>query len=203
MGGCCAPNRWKPTQSLYHDDGGTFAETGDKIVGIADAPLVQTIEVQGSYMRRFVDDYAMVCGLKRYREIFSTHHHQNLTLIVSVQMADKQAVFYGISFDRAVVVTYQFLDQGHHWIGNYSTGILRNTRYVPDVRLPRHTRYIVRFLSFFLLHAWCTSHLHAGSLPIANRGLWFESQSHLYFLSVCRSLRRSESSHSDQNMLYM
>lgn len=62
-------------------------------------------------------------------------------------MADNQAVLYGVAIDRAMLVTYQYLDQSHILIGNYSSGVLRNSVYVPDVTLPRRTRFIVGGLS--------------------------------------------------------
>ena len=60
MGGCCAPNRYKPTDNVFRDDGDSFEETGDKIVAISDSPLVQTIAVHGEYMQYMTDDNAMV-----------------------------------------------------------------------------------------------------------------------------------------------
>lgn len=62
-------------------------------------------------------------------------------------MADKQAVLYGLAVDRAMLVTYQYLDHNRVLIGNYSSGVLRNSIYVPDVTLPRRTRFIVRIPS--------------------------------------------------------
>ena len=62
MGGCCAPNRYKPTDNVFRDDGDSFEETGDKIVAISDSPLVQTIVVHGAYMQYMTDDHAMVNG---------------------------------------------------------------------------------------------------------------------------------------------
>ena len=59
-------------------------------------------------------------------------------------MADKQAILYGAAFDRAGLITYKYMDAERHFLGNYSTNILRNSVAVPDVTLPRHTRYIVR-----------------------------------------------------------
>ena len=58
-------------------------------------------------------------------------------------MADKHAVFYEFAFDRAVIITYQYRDTNNHLLGNYSTGIIRDSRSVTDVTLPRKTRFIV------------------------------------------------------------
>ena len=66
-----------------------------------------------------------------------------MTLLPSVQMADKQSVLYGLAFDRAVIITYQYLDADNFFLGNYSTGVLRNSLSVPDVTLPPQTRFIV------------------------------------------------------------
>lgn len=51
----------KPTGRIYQDYGESFGDNGTKIVGIADAPLIQTIAVEGTYMRHLTDDHAMVC----------------------------------------------------------------------------------------------------------------------------------------------
>lgn len=71
--------------------------------------------------------------------------YQNLTLLASVNMADKQAVLYGAAFDRAGLVTYKYMDAERRFLGNYSTDVLRNSVAIPDVTLPRHTRFIVRY----------------------------------------------------------
>lgn len=60
-GGCCAPNRLKPAGRIYQDYGENYRDDGTKIVGIADTPLIQTIAVEGAYMRHLTDDHAMVC----------------------------------------------------------------------------------------------------------------------------------------------
>jgi hypothetical protein len=60
VGGCCAPNHYKPTGFLYQDDGSTYETTGNKIMAIADRSISQNISVEGWYMKKFVDDGAMV-----------------------------------------------------------------------------------------------------------------------------------------------
>ncbi|KAI8374147.1 retinol binding protein receptor-domain-containing protein [Radiomyces spectabilis] len=128
VGGCCAPNRHKPAATIYRTDGHDYEETGNKIVGIAANPLRQTITVEGWYMKRFVDDHSM-----------------NLTLLPTIQVPDKQAVLYGIVMDRALIVTYQFLDANYQLIGNYSSGVLRNMIAIPDITLPKNTRRLLWF----------------------------------------------------------
>ncbi|KAF1805452.1 retinol binding protein receptor-domain-containing protein [Mucor lusitanicus] len=129
VGGCCAPNRYKPTGFLFQDDGKSYSTTGHKMVAIADRPLVQNLTVTGWYMKKFVDDHAM-----------------NLTLIPSVHHPDKQSILFEIAaFDRAMMVNYQFFDYQNKHIGNYSSGVLRNVKTVPDITLPRYTRSISSF----------------------------------------------------------
>lgn len=60
VGGCCAPNRYKETGFLFQDDGSTYSETGKKMVAISNRPMVQNITITGWYMKKFVDDHAMV-----------------------------------------------------------------------------------------------------------------------------------------------
>ncbi|KAI8364591.1 retinol binding protein receptor-domain-containing protein [Blakeslea trispora] len=132
VGGCCAPNRHKQTGFLYRDDGSTFSETGNKIVAIADKPMVQDIYVTGWYMKKFVDDHAM-----------------NLTIIPTTRHSDKQSVLYEIiAFDRGMVVNYQFFDYEGKFIGNHTSGLLRNQISIPDITLPRFTRRIVSSRNF-------------------------------------------------------
>ncbi|KAI8379961.1 retinol binding protein receptor-domain-containing protein [Choanephora cucurbitarum] len=127
VGGCCAPNRHKSTGFLYQDDGSSFNETGNKIVAIADRPMVQDIFVTGWYMKQFVDDHAM-----------------NLTIIPTTHHSDKQAIFYEITaFDRAMMVNYRFYDYEDKFIGNHTSGLLRNQINIPDITLPKYTRRIV------------------------------------------------------------
>lgn len=71
VGGCCAPNRYKTSGFLFQDDGSTYSETGNKIVAISDLPLMQNITVTGWYMKKFVDDHAMVMWLKRFFRMYS------------------------------------------------------------------------------------------------------------------------------------
>ncbi|ORY95498.1 retinol binding protein receptor-domain-containing protein [Syncephalastrum racemosum] len=145
VGGCCAPNRWKPTTSVYQDDGRTFADTGDKVVGIADAPLLQTISVETRYIRYFVDDHAV-----------------NLTLIPSVQFADKQALLYSLGYDRATIINYVFYDEFHQVLANQSTGVTRHAPQIADTTLPPRTRFIR--ISFYGSRAnpVCFTYLYAG-----------------------------------------
>ncbi|KAI8079105.1 uncharacterized protein B0P05DRAFT_579420 [Gilbertella persicaria] len=126
VGGCCAPNRFKQTGFLYQDDGSTYAETGNKIVSIADRGLKQNITVTGWYMKKFVDDNAM-----------------NLTIIPSIHHPDKQSIFFEIvAFDRAMMINYQFFDYQDKLIGSHSSGVLRNAISIPDITLPRYTRRV-------------------------------------------------------------
>ncbi|CEP15293.1 hypothetical protein [Parasitella parasitica] len=148
VGGCCAPNRYKPSGFLYQDDGSSYSLTGHKIVAIADRPLVQNLTVTGWYMKKFVDDHAM-----------------NLTLIPSIRHADKQALFFEITaFDRAMLVNYQFFDYQNKHIGNYSSGVLRNIKTIPDITLPRYTRSISKVVELYGSRAdpICFSYLYAG-----------------------------------------
>ncbi|KAG2219996.1 hypothetical protein INT45_001895, partial [Circinella minor] len=145
VGGCCAPNRYKPTDNVFRDDGDSFEETGDKIVAISDSPLVQTIAVHGEYMQYMTDDNAM-----------------NFTLLPSVQRADKHAVFYELAFDRAIIITYQYRDTNNHLLGNYSTGIIRNSRSVADVTLPRKTRFIEIAIYGSRANPLCFTYIYAG-----------------------------------------
>ncbi|KAI8100083.1 retinol binding protein receptor-domain-containing protein [Halteromyces radiatus] len=125
VGGCIGQNRYKSSGFLYLDDGHTFDTTGKKLTSIADEPLIQTVAINTSYMQYFVDDYAM-----------------NLTFLPSWEIPDKQAVIYEISFDRAIVVTFQFYDLEKRSISNLSTGVLIDSLAIPDVTLPPLTRYI-------------------------------------------------------------
>ncbi|CAO0801108.1 unnamed protein product [Mucor circinelloides] len=146
VGGCCAPNRYKPTGFLFQDDGSTYSTSGNKIVAIADRPLIQNLTVTGWYMKKFVDDHAM-----------------NLTLIPSVHHPDKQSILFEITaFDRAMMVNYQFFDYQNKHISNYSSGVLRNIKTIPDITLPRYTRSIV--VEFYGSRAdpMCFSYLYAG-----------------------------------------
>ncbi|KAL9547511.1 hypothetical protein PS6_007105 [Mucor atramentarius] len=146
VGGCCAPNRYKSTGFLFQDDGSTYSTSGNKIVAIADRPLIQNLTVTGWYMKKFVDDHAM-----------------NLTLIPSVHHPDKQSILFEITaFDRAMMVNYQFFDYQNRHISNYSSGVLRNIKTIPDITLPRYTRSIV--VEFYGSRAdpMCFSYLYAG-----------------------------------------
>ncbi|KAI9316510.1 hypothetical protein BX666DRAFT_2028039 [Dichotomocladium elegans] len=145
VGGCCAPNRWKHAGTLYQDNGENFDETGDKITGISDAPLYQTVSVEGSYMQYMTDDNAM-----------------NMTLLPSVNMADKQSILYGVAFDRAIIITYRYLSHDRQVLGNFSTGVLRNSATVPDVALPRYTRYIEISIYGSRANPLCFTYIYAG-----------------------------------------
>lgn len=80
VGGCCAPNRYKASGFLYQDDGSTYAQTGNKIVAISDRPMSQNITVTGWYMKKFVDDHAMVRDTTiifyNFSEFFYKNHLQ-------------------------------------------------------------------------------------------------------------------------------
>ncbi|KAI9030733.1 hypothetical protein CLU79DRAFT_802363 [Phycomyces nitens] len=128
VGGCCAPSRFKPTGYVYEDDGSTVQTTGNLMVRVADRPLEQTVEVQGWYLQTFTDDGAV-----------------NLTLLPTAKYPDKQSIVYGAAFDRAMIITYQFLNERHQLIGNKSSGLIRNTDTVPDITLPRGTRSIAKW----------------------------------------------------------
>ncbi|KAG1199175.1 hypothetical protein G6F70_005168 [Rhizopus microsporus] len=146
VGGCCAPSRYKPTDFLYRDDGSSYKNTGNKIVAISDRPIVQNITIQGWYMQSFVDDGAV-----------------NLTLVPTINHPDKQSVFYElIAFDRAMVITYQFFNDQDKVIGNYSSGLLRNSISIPDITLPRYTRRIVVSIFSSRADPMCFAYIYAG-----------------------------------------
>ncbi|SAL97621.1 hypothetical protein [Absidia glauca] len=148
VGGCTGQNRLKPTGFIYLDNGKNFTKSGRKMTSVADAPVTQTITVdETSYMRYFVDDGAMV---------------GNLTCILSWEIPDKSAVLYEVSFDRALVVSYQFLDGDGISISNLSTGVILNSNELPDVTLPPLTRFIT--LSIYGSKAFppCLSYVYAG-----------------------------------------
>ncbi|KAI8331517.1 retinol binding protein receptor-domain-containing protein [Chlamydoabsidia padenii] len=96
-------------------------------------------------MRYFVDDGAM-----------------NLTCILSWEIPDKSAVLFEVSFDRALVLTYQFLDAGGNSISNLSTGVLLNSNEIPDVTLPPLTRYITVSIYGSKAFPPCLSYVYAG-----------------------------------------
>ncbi|CAO3657437.1 unnamed protein product [Mucor hiemalis] len=146
VGGCCAPNRYKPSGFLYQDDGSTYKQTGNKIVAISNLPMQQNINVTGWYMKKFVDNRAM-----------------NLTVIPSIHHPDKQSILFEIAaFDRGMIVNYQFYNFQDKLIANYSTGLLRNVITIPDITLPRYTRRIL--VQFYGSRAdpMCFSYLYAG-----------------------------------------
>ncbi|RCH85469.1 hypothetical protein CU097_004546 [Rhizopus azygosporus] len=146
VGGCCAPNRHKLTGFLYRDDGSSYKDTGNKIVAISDRPVVQNITIKGWYMQSFVDDGAV-----------------NLTLVPTINHPDKQSVFYElIAFDRAMVVTYQFFNDQDKLIGNYSSGLLRNSISIPDITLPRYTRRVVVSIFSSRADPMCFAYIYAG-----------------------------------------
>ncbi|KAI7868010.1 hypothetical protein BDF14DRAFT_1874796 [Spinellus fusiger] len=125
VGGCCAPNRFKSTGFVFEDDGSTVETTGNKMVRIADAPMTQSLVVEGWYMKQFVDNESV-----------------NLTLLPTIKYPDKQALLYTLAFDRAMMIIYQFLDINHRSTGSYSSGVLRDSDYIPDITLPRYTRSV-------------------------------------------------------------
>lgn len=125
------------------------------MVSIADKPLIQNITITGWYMKKFVDDNAMVTltGGRIYPCFYTNNIiiYKNLTIIPSVNHADKQSILYEVTaFDRAMMVKYRFYDFEHKSISNYSSGVLRNMKTIPDITLPRYTRYIVNtYLTVF------------------------------------------------------
>ncbi|CAO3577421.1 unnamed protein product [Absidia cylindrospora] len=145
VGGCTGQNRYKPSSFIYLDDGESFDTTGKKLTSVANAPIIQTIPVETTYMRYFVDDKAM-----------------NLSFLPSWEIPDKTAVLYEVSFDCAIVVSYQFQDSSGNNIGNLSTGVIRNSIGIPDITLPPLTRHIV--ISIYGLRAFppCLSYVYAG-----------------------------------------
>ncbi|KAG0762358.1 hypothetical protein G6F29_000647 [Rhizopus arrhizus] len=146
VGGCCAPTRHKTTGFLYQDDGSTYKETGNKIVAITDRPLVQNITISGWYMKNFVDDGAV-----------------NLTIIPTINHPDKQSILYEIvAFDRAMLITYQFYDSQNQFIGNHSSGIMRNTVNIQDITLPKYTRRITVAMYSSRADPMCFSYIYSG-----------------------------------------
>ncbi|ORZ25465.1 retinol binding protein receptor-domain-containing protein [Absidia repens] len=131
VGGCTGQNRYKPSSFIYLDDGESFNTTGNKLTSVANAPLTQTISVETTYMRYFVNDKAM-----------------NLSFLPSWEIPDKTAVLYEVSFDRAIVVSYQFHDSNGNNVGNLSTGVIRNSIEIPDITLPPLTRHIAITTAF-------------------------------------------------------
>lgn len=75
MGGCCAPSRYRESGFLFQDDGSTYSQTGNKIVAISDLPLMQNITVTGWYMKKFVDDHAMVSKYLIFKVKVFYHYH--------------------------------------------------------------------------------------------------------------------------------
>ncbi|KAF7724070.1 hypothetical protein EC973_001403 [Apophysomyces ossiformis] len=143
VGGCCAPNRHKPSGFVYEEEHGQPNDT--RIVRIADEPLIQRITVEGWYMKQFVDDHAM-----------------NLTLLASINIPDKQSILYSVAINRAMLVNYQFLDKNNVLIRNYTSPVLRQVAAIPDVTLPRGTRSII--LAFYGSRAnpMCFTYIYAG-----------------------------------------
>jgi hypothetical protein len=64
-----------------------------------------------------------------------------------MNIPDKTSILIGTVIDRAMIITYQFLDQGKRRIANLSSGVLRNQFDIPDVTLPAGTREIVSTVS--------------------------------------------------------
>ncbi|KAI8575702.1 hypothetical protein K450DRAFT_202633 [Umbelopsis ramanniana AG] len=136
VGGCCAPNPRKQFSDVYYDDGSTYNRTGDKIVGVVDAPMIQNVHVQGWYMQSFVDNASV-----------------NLTLLPSMNIPDKGSIVIGVVIDRAMIITYQFLDGNNIRIANRSSGVLRNQFDIPDITLPPRTRTITNPMCFGYIYA--------------------------------------------------
>ncbi|KAH8555637.1 retinol binding protein receptor-domain-containing protein, partial [Umbelopsis sp. PMI_123] len=147
VGGCCAPNPRKQFSNVYYDDGSTYNSTGDKIVGVVDAPMIQNIYVQGWYMQSFVDNASV-----------------NLTLLPSMDIPDKESIVIGTVIDRAMIITYQFLDADNLCIANRSSGVLRNQFDIPDITLPPKTRTVVSKHPPYNIRTnpMCFSYIYAG-----------------------------------------
>jgi hypothetical protein len=45
-----------------------------------------------------------------------------------------------------MLIEYQFYNNDGQFIGNLSSGVLRNTLYIPDITLPKFTRSIVSMI---------------------------------------------------------
>ncbi|KAG2178944.1 hypothetical protein INT43_001791, partial [Umbelopsis isabellina] len=145
VGGCCAPNPRKQFSNVYYDDGSTYQESGNKIVGIVDAPMVQNILVEGWYMQSFVDNNSV-----------------NLTLLPSITLPDKTSIVVSTVIDRAMIITYQFLDKNNRRIANLSSGVLRNQFYIPDVTLPAGTRSVQLAFYSSQTNPMCFGFIYAG-----------------------------------------
>ncbi|KAI8983122.1 retinol binding protein receptor-domain-containing protein [Pilobolus umbonatus] len=143
VGGCCAPNRTKDTDYIYVEN---RTETGNKRLSIGDKPMSQIIPINGWYMKKFVDDGAV-----------------NITIIPSIHYADAKAFLLDITlYDRGMVIYYEFFDYQNKSMGIISSELIRNSHMVPDITLPRYTRYIK--ISFFGSRAnpTCFSYIYAG-----------------------------------------
>ncbi|KAG2187707.1 hypothetical protein INT44_005397 [Umbelopsis vinacea] len=145
VGGCCAPNPRKQFSDVYYDDGSTYNRTGDKIVGVVDAPMIQNVHVQGWYMQSFVDNASV-----------------NLTLLPSMNIPDKGSIIIGVVIDRAMIITYQFLDGENIRIANRSSGVLRNQFDIPDITLPPRTRTVQIAIYSSQTNPMCFGYIYAG-----------------------------------------
>jgi hypothetical protein len=63
-----------------------------------------------------------------------------------MNIPDKTSIIIGTVIDRAMIITYQFLDGDSHRIANMSSGVLRNQFSIPDITLPPGTRAVVKYL---------------------------------------------------------
>jgi hypothetical protein len=60
-----------------------------------------------------------------------------------MDIPDKESIVIGTVIDRAMIITYQFLDADNLCIANRSSGVLRNQFDIPDITLPPKTRTVV------------------------------------------------------------
>lgn len=64
-------------------------------------------------------------------------------MLPSMNIPNKESIVIGIVIDRAMIITYQFLDGFNMLIANRSSGVLRNRFDIPDITLPPGTRTVV------------------------------------------------------------
>jgi hypothetical protein len=62
-----------------------------------------------------------------------------------MNIPNKGSIIIGIVIDRAMIITYQFLDGYNMLIANRSSGVLRNQFDIPDITLPPGTRTVVSY----------------------------------------------------------
>jgi hypothetical protein len=62
-----------------------------------------------------------------------------------MNIPNKGSIIIGIVIDRAMIITYQFLDGNNMRIANRSSGVLRNLFDIPEITLPPRTRTVVSY----------------------------------------------------------